>query len=74
MEDWQITIIDRAENVLKLRHRESYWQLVLRLHLLCRAGHFILHLFFRLFFFVLYGLYSSVYGLDFWTTLKVYIC
>ena len=22
MEDWKITIIDRAENVLKLRHRE----------------------------------------------------
>ena len=26
MEDWKITIFDRAENVLKLRRRESYWQ------------------------------------------------
>ena len=26
MEDWKITIIDRAENVLRLRRRESYWQ------------------------------------------------
>ena len=26
MEDWKITIIDRAENVLELRCRESYWQ------------------------------------------------
>ena len=26
MEDWKITIIDRAENVLELRRRESYWQ------------------------------------------------
>ena len=26
MEDWKITIIDRAENVLGLRRRESYWQ------------------------------------------------
>ena len=26
MENWKITIIDRAENVLELRHRESYWQ------------------------------------------------
>ena len=26
MEDWKITITDRAENVLELRRRESYWQ------------------------------------------------
>ena len=26
IEDWKITIIDRAENVLELRRRESYWQ------------------------------------------------
>ena len=26
MEDWKMTIIDRAENVLELRRRESYWQ------------------------------------------------
>ena len=26
MEDWKITIIDRAENVLRLRRRERYWQ------------------------------------------------
>ena len=26
MEDWKITIIDRTENVLELRRRESYWQ------------------------------------------------
>ena len=26
MEDWKITIIDRAENILELRRRESYWQ------------------------------------------------
>ena len=26
MEDWKITIMDRAENVSELRHRESYWQ------------------------------------------------
>lgn len=26
MEDWEITIIDRAENVLELRSRESYGQ------------------------------------------------
>ena len=26
MEDWKITIIDRAENVLELKRRESYWQ------------------------------------------------
>ena len=27
MEDWKITIIDRAENVLKeVRRREEYWQ------------------------------------------------
>ena len=26
MGDWKITIIDRAENVLPLRRRESYWQ------------------------------------------------
>ena len=26
MEDWKVTIIDRAENVLELRRRESYWQ------------------------------------------------
>ena len=26
MEDWKITIIDRAENVLELRRRESHWQ------------------------------------------------
>ena len=26
MEDWEITIIDRAENVLELKRRESYWQ------------------------------------------------
>ena len=25
MEDWKITIIDRAVNVLELRRRESYW-------------------------------------------------
>ena len=26
MEDWKITIIDRAEKVLELMRRESYWQ------------------------------------------------
>ena len=26
VEDWKITIIDRAENVSELRRRESYWQ------------------------------------------------
>ena len=26
MEDCKITIIDRAENVLELRRRQSYWQ------------------------------------------------
>ena len=26
MDDWKITIIDRFENVLELRIRESYWQ------------------------------------------------
>ena len=26
MEGWEITIIDRAKNVLDLRRRESYWQ------------------------------------------------
>ena len=26
MEDWKINIIDRAENVLEIRHRESYWR------------------------------------------------
>ena len=26
MKDWKIIIIDRAENVLELRVRESYWQ------------------------------------------------
>ena len=26
MEDWKITISDKAENVLELRRRESYWQ------------------------------------------------
>ena len=26
MEAWEITIIDRAKNVLDLRRRESYWQ------------------------------------------------
>ena len=26
MEDWKITIIDRAANVLELRRGESYWQ------------------------------------------------
>ena len=26
MQDWKITIIDRAENVLELRRTESYWQ------------------------------------------------
>ena len=26
IEDWKITIVDRAENVLELRSRESYWR------------------------------------------------
>ena len=26
MDDWKITIIDRAENILELRCGESYWQ------------------------------------------------
>ena len=26
MADWKITIIDRTQNVLELRRRESYWQ------------------------------------------------
>ena len=26
MEDWKITINDRAKDVLELRRRESYWQ------------------------------------------------
>ena len=26
MEDWKITITDRAKNVLELRRSESYWQ------------------------------------------------
>ena len=26
MKHWKITIIDRAENVLQLSHKESYWQ------------------------------------------------
>ena len=26
MEDWKITITDRTENVLEVRHRKSYWQ------------------------------------------------
>ena len=26
IEDWKITIIDRAENVLELKRRGSYWQ------------------------------------------------
>ena len=26
MEDWKITIIDRAQNLLQLRRRESHWQ------------------------------------------------
>ena len=26
MQDWKITVIDRAENVLELRRRDRYWQ------------------------------------------------
>ena len=26
VEDWKITITDRAENVVELRRRQSYWQ------------------------------------------------
>ena len=75
MEDWKITIIDRAENVLKLRHREllaTCFMFAFAVQDWTFRITFVFQAFF--FFFVLYGLYSSVYGLDFWTPLKVYIC